>query len=94
MSSPLSQVMQAVTGGATTPGAIVATTGLDPDVVDGALDHLLRLGRISTPILRSSCPESGCAGCGSTDTECSPRATGRRVSVTIVMEGVVGHAAP
>ena len=95
MTTPLRQVLDAVEAGATTRGTIAERTGLDPDVVDGAVDHLLRLGRIATPTLRTACPDGGCAGCGTvTGSGCSPRAAGGRVSLTIVMEGVVGHAAP
>ena len=76
--------MDAVESGATTRGAIAARTGLDPDVVDGAVDHLLRLGRIATPTLRTSCPEGGCAGCGSvTGSGCSPQAASGPVAVTV-----------
>jgi hypothetical protein len=84
VSAPLRQVLDAVEGGATTRAAIAARTGLDPDVVDGAVDHLLRLGRIATPSLRTSCPDGGCAGCGTvTGSGCSPREVSGPVPVTV-----------
>lgn len=76
--------MGAVESGATTRDAIAARTGLDPDVVDGAVDHLLRLGRISTPTLRTACPEGGCAGCGSvTGSGCAPQAASGPAAATV-----------
>ena len=84
MSRPLSVVLAAVEAGATTRGAIADRTGLDPDVVDGAVDHLLRLGRIATPTLRTACPDGGCAGCGTvTGSGCSPRESSEPVPVTV-----------
>ena len=56
MSAPLRQVLDSVEAGATTRAAIAERTGLDPDVVDGAVDHLLRLGRIAAPSLRDVVP--------------------------------------
>jgi len=84
MTSPLRQVLDAVEAGATTRGVVADRTGLDPDVVDGAVDHLLRLGRIATPTLRTACPDGGCAGCGTvTGAGCSPPAASGPVAVTV-----------
>ncbi len=74
VNGPLTVVLAAVESGATTRAAIVTRTGLDPDVVDGAVDHLLRLGRVAGLGLTTSCPDGGCHGCGSvTGSGCSPR---------------------
>ena len=73
MSGPLTQVLDAVTAGASTRPEIAARTGLAADVVDAAVEHLLRVGRISSPTLRTACPDGGCAGCGSvTGSGCAP----------------------
>ena len=84
MTGPLTAVLSAVEGGATTRPAIAARTGLDPDVVDAAVEHLLRVGRIATPTLRTSCPDGGCHGCGSvTGAGCSPPAAVGPTPVTV-----------
>ncbi len=44
---------------------IADQTGLAPDVVDAAVDHLLRSGVLSAETLGSGCPAGGCQGCGS-----------------------------
>jgi hypothetical protein len=65
VTAPLSAVLAAVDDGVTTRTAIADRTGLDPDVVDAAVDHLLRLGRVSSLSLKTACPDGGCHGCGS-----------------------------
>lgn len=65
MTSPLSAVLSAVESGANTVGEIATRTGLRPDVVDAAVEHLRRLGRIGSVSLTSGCPDGGCTGCGS-----------------------------
>ncbi len=63
MVTPLRAVLAAVDDGASTRQVIVTRTGLDPDVVDAAVGHLTRIGRISSPDLRTACPAGGCGGC-------------------------------
>jgi hypothetical protein len=76
VTSPLHAVLDAVNRGATTRPAIATRTGLDPDVVDGAVDHLLRIGRVTMPTLKTGCPDGGCSGCGSvTGSGCAPVVT-------------------
>lgn len=76
MTAPLRRVLEAVGAGVTTRPGIAARTGLDADVVDGAVAHLLHIGRIRTPSLRTACPTGGCAGCGTaTGSGCAPSGT-------------------
>lgn len=73
MTSPLRAVLDAVNAGANTRGEVVRRTGLDPDVADAAVDHLLRIGSIGSPSLKTACPTGGCAGCGTvTGSGCAP----------------------
>lgn len=72
MTAPLSAVLATIEEGVTTRSAIADRTGLDPDVVDAAVDHLLRMGRVTSPSLKTSCPTGGCHGCGTvTGSGCS-----------------------
>jgi hypothetical protein len=65
MVTPLLTVLGAIDAGETTRRGIVRRTGLDPDVVDAAVEHLVRTGRVGSPALRTGCPTGGCGGCGS-----------------------------
>jgi hypothetical protein len=92
VSTPVSSVLAAVESGVTTRPEIATVTGLDPDVVDAAVELLLRLGRISTPTLRTACPDGGCAGCGSvTGTGCAPRESSGPVPVTVRTRSAGDH---
>jgi hypothetical protein len=42
---------------------IQRTTGLSPDVLDAALDHLLFTGELTATALASGCPADACATC-------------------------------
>lgn len=71
--SPLTATAAAIDDGARTRAQIALRTGLSGDVVDAAVDHLLRIGRVATLSLKSSCPSGGCHGCGApTGTGCGP----------------------
>lgn len=68
MSGPLTAVSEAIAAGAAGAASraeIVRFTDLDPSVVDASLDHLIRMGRITTEQLSSGCPDDGCGGCSS-----------------------------
>lgn len=65
MSGPLTTVADAIAAGAQSRRDLADRTGLDPSVVDAAIDHLIRLGRISTEQLGSGCPDTGCGSCAS-----------------------------
>lgn len=65
MSGPLSQVFEAIASGAGSRTDIVDRTGLAADVVDAAIDHLQRMGRLEAETLGSGCPTEGCGSCPS-----------------------------
>jgi hypothetical protein len=65
MSSPLRAVLDAFEHGAATRADIARSTGLRDDVVDAALEHLIRLGRISAQEMATGCPGGGCGSCAS-----------------------------
>jgi hypothetical protein len=61
MSGPLVEVLGALAGGATSRADVARRTGLGPDVVDAAVEHLVRTGRVQQA--PTSCPAQGCASC-------------------------------
>lgn len=65
MSGPLTLVHQALAAGARSRREIGARTSLDADVVDACLEHLVRMGRVTTEQLSAGCPSSGCGACPS-----------------------------
>lgn len=73
--TPLRAVLDAVERGNTTVPAIAQETGLRPDVVEAAVEHLRRMNRLSTMELRTLCAGGGCASC---DTGCEARTPNRR----------------
>ncbi|MEZ5079938.1 MAG: hypothetical protein R2878_04610 [Thermoleophilia bacterium] len=79
---PLSRVVAALEAGASGRADIAATSGLDPEVVDTALDHLVRLGRIVMEPIGPGCPAMGCGSCssGRADGEAGCGASGPEVS--------------
>jgi hypothetical protein len=62
---PLRRVVAALEAGAESRVALARVAGLDPDVVDSALEHLVRLGRVRLEPLGAGCPSSGCGSCPS-----------------------------
>jgi len=65
MSSPLRAVLAAFEDGAGSKADIARATGLRADVVDAAVEHLVRLGRLRAEHLGSGCPSGGCGSCAS-----------------------------
>jgi hypothetical protein len=65
MSSPLRSVLGAFQDGARSRADVCTTTGLRRDVVDAAIEHLLRLGRLDARELAVGCPDGGCGSCAS-----------------------------
>jgi FeoC like transcriptional regulator len=65
VSSPLRAVLDAFATGAHSRAELSRTTGLRPDVVDAAVEHLIRMGRIDASPLTSGCPGGGCGSCPS-----------------------------
>ncbi|MDR2929697.1 MAG: hypothetical protein LBV06_02140 [Propionibacteriaceae bacterium] len=60
---PLSQVLSTFDLGVRSVAEIVAATGLNPDVVSAALDHLIARGSVVAKPLASGCPADACGGC-------------------------------
>lgn len=62
---PLQSVLAAFTDGARSKGDLARMTGLRPDVVDAAVAHLVRMGRLAATELTTGCPTGGCGTCAS-----------------------------
>lgn len=60
---PLTAVLSAIREGASSIPEVEQDTGLSRDVVEGAVAHLVRLGRLATEDVSFGCPASGCGGC-------------------------------
>ena len=69
---PVSRVLAALDDGAPSLAEVSARTGLPRDVVDAAVDHLVRLGRLEARTLAIGCPDSGCGSCASGRVDGSP----------------------
>jgi FeoC like transcriptional regulator len=63
--SPLRSVLTAFEDGARSRTDVCAGTGLRRDVVDAAIEHLLRMGRLDAKELTVGCPDGGCGSCAS-----------------------------
>ena len=63
--SPLRSVLTAFETGARSRTEVCDHTGLRRDVVDAAIEHLLRMGRLDARELTVGCPDGGCGGCAS-----------------------------
>jgi hypothetical protein len=63
--SPLRSVLAAFGDGARSRTDVCAATGLRRDVVDAAIEHLLRMGRLGAEELTVGCPDGGCGSCAS-----------------------------
>lgn len=84
MSSPLRAVLCALESGATTRAELQENTGLCADVVDAALEHLVRLGRIEATTISVGCPDGGCGACPSSGgCSVSGHAVGRPALVSL-----------
>ena len=62
---PLHAVLAAFTGGAASLDEVSRVTGLPRDLVDAAVGHLVRMGRLSAQELTVGCPDGGCGSCAS-----------------------------
>ncbi|MGN6608625.1 MAG: FeoC-like transcriptional regulator [Jatrophihabitans sp.] len=65
MRSPLRSVLDAIADGARSRHDLVTRTGLPLDVVDAAVEHLVRIGRLESTELAAGCPGGGCGSCAS-----------------------------
>lgn len=64
---PLTSILGAFSGGATSLADVERRTGLDREVVRAGVDHLVRTGRLEAKQLTSGCPIGGCGSCASAD---------------------------
>ena len=62
---PLRAVLAAFEDGAASLTEVSRRTGLERDVVVAAVDHLVRIGRLSAERMSSGCPGGGCGSCAS-----------------------------
>ncbi len=62
---PLRAVLAALQDGAPSLTDVCHRTQLDRDLVEAAVDHLIRLGRVSAKELAIGCPGGGCGSCAS-----------------------------
>lgn len=62
---PLRSVLTALEGGASSLDEVARLTALPRSSVDAAVDHLVRMGRLSASELAAGCPEGGCGSCAS-----------------------------
>jgi len=85
--SPLRAVLAELGAGAPTLDDVARRTGLARDVVAAAVDQLVRLGRVTSSTLATSCPDGGCGTCpagSGCDGRGTPAPSGRRpVLVTL-----------
>lgn len=65
MSTPLRSVLAAFAGDATSLADVQVATGLRADVVEAAVEQLVRLGRLDREQVGAGCTTGGCGGCGS-----------------------------
>lgn len=63
--SPLRAVLEALRGGAGSLSEVTRECGLDRDVVEAAVEHLVRVGAVSARELALGCPGGGCSSCAS-----------------------------
>ncbi|MDR1448758.1 MAG: hypothetical protein LBI84_00880 [Propionibacteriaceae bacterium] len=64
-------------------GDIAGRTGLRPDVVEAALEHLLFTGELQARALSSSCPAGRCGSCALSERSCPAKERGRGRSLTL-----------
>ena len=72
MSGPLARVRQAIESGAKSRKEICEISGLQPSMVDVAIEHLQRMGMLVQESLGSSCAGGGCSSCPSGTSDGTP----------------------
>jgi hypothetical protein len=68
----LSLVLAEIEAGRSTLVEMARHSGLDEAVVRGAVDHLVRSGRLESRELAIGCPPSGCGGCAMASPDKTP----------------------
>jgi hypothetical protein len=71
--SPLRAVLAQLSAGAHTLDDVARRTGLDRGLVVAAVEQLVRLGRVDSSTLSTSCPDAGCGTCSASS--CGSRGT-------------------
>jgi hypothetical protein len=56
-------VLAELTAGTPTLDDVARRTGLARDVVEAAVAQLVRMGRVTSSTLSTTCPDDGCGGC-------------------------------
>jgi hypothetical protein len=88
VTTPLRSVLAAFEDGARSRSEVCTATGLRRDVVDAAVEHLLRLGRLDARELTTGCPTGGCGSCASGEGDApgcgSPGPSARRSGPVLV----------
>ncbi|HQD02807.1 MAG TPA: hypothetical protein PL150_14390 [Dermatophilaceae bacterium] len=69
---PLHLVLAAIGSGVGSRGELTRHTGLAPDVVDAAVDHLVSTGRLTSTALGGGCATGGCGACPSGRADAGP----------------------
>lgn len=62
---PLRRIVAAIEAGAASRAEVAARAGLDRQIVDAALEHLIRSGRLNSERIGVACPDTGCGRCPS-----------------------------
>ena len=63
MSGPLAAVLSEIDAGTGTVSLMARHTGLNPEVLQTALDHLIRTGKVDVEQMPFGCPPAGCGAC-------------------------------
>lgn len=72
MTRGVSAVLAAIESGATTIDEVAVRCGLSHDLVELAIDQLVRMGRLDARELSHGCPSDGCRTCTSAAEDGSP----------------------
>lgn len=73
-------IIEAQRAGARTRKEIAVATGLDPSIVDAAVDILIRSGGLQPAKLKGPCATVSCSSCGEDDA-CHPADSVVRISL-------------
>ncbi len=86
VAGPLRRVLAAIEGGAGSLADIERATGLDRDVVEASVDHLIRIGRLETRPLALGCDAAGCSECAVRPPSAGPECAvpGRGAGLTVL----------
>lgn len=69
---PLRLVLDAIGAGVGSRREVARHTGLTPDTVDAAVDHLIATGRLTSAAMAGGCASGGCGACPSGRADAGP----------------------